>query len=188
MATAGATLAITGAFCFAVCVVHLHRRRPEISSRVHGISHYALGPTYTTMTTAFVALAIGLLGGAVAVMAVNGVAQPLGPVLIGCAALGLLVVAAVPVPSPGEPAWRGLAHTAGALLFFVASAAGALAVSGRLGAPERFLAAALAGAVILFLTGMAGVPALFALRGWLQRGCFAAVVAWLLTVGWRCSQ
>jgi uncharacterized protein DUF998 len=181
--TAEVSMALAGFFVASVAGLHVRRR--DVSPRVQGLSHYAVGATQVVMTAAFVALALAvgldalLLWQAPAATARSGG----GVVLLALAAIGLGVVAAVPVPAPGSASWRGPAHTAGALGFFVGAAAGAVLVSGPLVDLRGAVAGALAGAVFLFVLAMGGVPGLFSIRGLLQRLCFALVVAWVFLVG-----
>ena len=183
MANTGATLAVGGASIFAALVGWLHVNRRDLSPRDQGVSHYAVGRTYGVMTAAFVALAVGLVGAAIAA-AERIPITTVGVVAVVVAALGLLVVAVVPVPGAGAARWRATAHTTGALVFFVASAIGTALVSVAVSPVAVLAARTVVGSVGLFMLGMAGVPGLSLIRGWLQRGCFAAVVAWLLVVAW----
>lgn len=59
---------------------------------------------------------------------------------------------------------------------------GAVLVSGAIGPKAALLARLLAIAVALSLLSMAKAPGLFQFRGWLQRCCFALVVAWVVVV------
>lgn len=183
MSTIATSLTVLGAATFAIIVGWLHAVRSDLDPRDKGISHYATGRTYGAMTGAFVALAVGLLAAVVASTNRNPSPSLLGLVASASAAFGLLVVAAVPVPAAHEASWRGPAHTAGALLFFVASALGVALLSRSLVDPARQITTGLVALVVLFFLGMAGAPGLRSIRGWLQRGCFALVVAWLLVAG-----
>lgn len=156
-------LALGGSATFSFIVIWLHFRRRDVRARTHGVSHYAVGPTRGAMTIAFAAL------------------DPLpclGIVLMLLSALGIAVVAAVPVPPAGDRSWRGPLHTVGALAFFLCSASGAAAVARTLDHGSAVMSWALGAGVALFLAAMAGVPGLFSIRGWLQRLCFALVVIW----------
>lgn len=182
-------IAVVCGLVFTAIVTWLHVRRRDIHPGTQGVSHYAVGPTHAIMTVAFVALGLGIVSITAAIEAEsNGVAPAkAGVVLLWLAALGLSVVAAVPVPGPHAAAWRGSAHTLGALLYFVSIATGAVAVSGPFGGAIVGAARFLAAAVVLFIAGMAHIPGLFPVRGWLQRSCFAACVGWLVLMGWRLS-
>jgi Protein of unknown function (DUF998) len=183
LALSGAVVAITGALTFLAVVGWLHIRRPDLDSRIKGVSHYAGGETRTATTAAFVALSLGLLGSALAIGARTGSWMNPGMALVGLAALGLLVVAAIPVSVTHDATWRGRVHAVGALVFFIGSAAGLVLVSPALGTCVTGVSQAIVAVVVCFLLSMAGVPGLFAVRGWLQRGCFAGIVAWLLIAG-----
>lgn len=185
MANIATALTVTGAIIFALIVGWLHFERPDLSARDKGISHYAVGRTHAAMTAAFVALALGLLGAVAATIERIQSPNTIGLVALASAALGLLVVAAVPVAGATEAEWRELVHTAGAVVFFVASALGASLLSTQLGTPAGQLANGLVALVASFFIGMAGAPGFRAVRGWLQRGCVALVVAWLVVVGWQ---
>jgi Protein of unknown function (DUF998) len=179
--TLASVLTIAGSLVFAAIVMWLHVDQRDVDPRTKGISHYAVGNTDVAMTVAFSALAIGVTA-ATFLSAAAVVATEPGIVMLRLAALGVAIVAAVPVPGPTAAAWRGSAHMLSALLFFVAIAAGAVLVSS--GAPLR-VARLLVVATAAFLASMAGVPGLFSIRGWLQRMCFTLVVAWLLMVALR---
>ena len=71
-----------------------------------------------------------------------------------------------------------------ALAFFLSIAVGALAASVAAGRPMVVTAWLIAAMVATFLVSMARIPRLWGVRGWLQRGCFAMIVAWLLLVAW----
>ena len=184
LASIGAALAVGGASIFAAVVGWLHASRRDLNPRDKGISHYAVGRTHMVMTVAFVVLAIGLVGVVIATVERIQI-NSAGVIAVVSAALGLLIVAVVPVPGAHAARWRGPVHTAGALVFLVASALGASLVSTQVGPVAANVARTVVGAVGLFLLGMAGVPGLWFIRGWLQRGCFAAIVGWLLVVGWQ---
>lgn len=180
MTAAAPILAIAGSLAFTALVAWLHVRRRDLDPRTRGVSHYAVGPTRGVMTVAFLALAVGTSGITAAFdPALGGVAW------LRAAALGITLVALVPVPGPDAAAWRGPVHALGALGFFVAAAVGAVLLSARVNGAAVLIAWMLAVAVVVFLASMAGVPGLFAIRGWLQRGCFALVAAWLLIAGWH---
>ena len=172
-------LSIAGSVVFAAIVIWLHVDRRDVDPRTKGVSHYAVGNTYVLMTVAFSALAIGVAAATFLAAAVAANTEP-GIVMLGLAALGVATVAAVPVSGPTAAVWRSPAHTLSALLFFVTIAAGAVLVSSG---PALGVAWLLVLATATFLIGMAGVPGLFPIRGWLQRICFTLVVAWLLIVG-----
>jgi hypothetical protein len=173
-------LVIGGAAAFGVIVVWLHARRHDIDPATKGVSHYATGPTHRLMTIAFVALAIGVAASVIRIQAMANGANAPGIVLLLVAAVGIAVVAAVPVAGPADARWRSATHTLAALLFFVAIAAGAVMVSSGAASGAAWLLLAATG---VFLVSMAGVPGLLPVRGWLQRTCFALIVAWLLIVG-----
>ena len=166
MANTGAAFAVGGASICAVLVGWLHVNRRDLNPRDKGISHYAVGRTYGVVTAAFVALAVGLVGAAIATAERIPITS-VGVVAVVIAALGLLVVAAVPVPGERAATWRAPAHTAGALVFFVASATGTARVSGPVGPVAVAVARVVGGAVGVFMLGMAGVPGLSLMRGWL---------------------
>ena len=126
MANIAAALTITGAVTFAIVVVWLHVERPDLDARDKGISHYAVGHTWAAMTAAFVALALGLVGAVVATTARVPSPNAAGVVALASAAVGVLIVAVVPVAGATESAWRAPARTAGAVVFFVGAALGAL--------------------------------------------------------------
>lgn len=179
-------IAIVSGLVFATIVGWLHVRRRDIRPGTEGVSHYAVGPTHAPMTVAFLALAlaIGSVSSSIATRA-GGIAANIGTVLLWLAAFGIAVVAVVPIPEPAAARWRGPVHTIGALLFFVASSAGPIAVSRQFGGAILGAACLLAGTTVLFLAGMVRAPGLFAIRGWLQRCCFALVVAWVILVARR---
>ena len=185
MANIATALTISGAATFAIVVVWLHVERPDLNARDKGISHYAVGRTWAAMTAAFVALALGLAGAVVATIARIPSPNAAGVVALASAGVGVLIVAVVPVAGATEAAWRAPAHTAGAVVFFVAAALGALLLSTQLARPAGQVATALVALVALFFIGMAGAPGLRTVRGWLQRGCVALIVAWLVVVGWQ---
>jgi uncharacterized protein DUF998 len=185
LATIGAACAVVGASFFAIVVGWLHVERQDLSPRDKGISHYAVGGTYGAMTAAFVALALGLLGSVVAIAERIQTHTTPGLIAVASAAVGLLIVAAVPVPSAGEAGWRSPAHTCGALVFFIGTALGAALLSPHVRPFASYVAKAVVVMVVLFMLGMVGVPGLHAIRGWLQRACFAMVVWWLLVLDWE---
>jgi len=166
-----------GGSLFAIIVAWLHVRRPEIDPATTGVSQYATGSTYLPMTVAFVALAIGFAS------VPTRVASTTVSVCCWLASIGIFVVAIVPVSENRQPGWRVLAHTAGALLFFVSAPWAAIAATSGSTDVAMVVAWLLAAAVVLFFASMARVPALFPIRGWLQRFCFALVVVWLIVAG-----
>jgi hypothetical protein len=185
LANIATALTVTGALVFAIIVGWLHVERSDLSVRHKGISHYAVGRTYAAMTAAFVALAVGLLSAVAATIERIHSADAIGLVALGSAAVGLLVVAAVPVSGETGAVWRELVHTVGAVVFFVASAVGTSILSTVFAAPAGHIANGLVALVALFFIAMVGAPGLRSMRGWLQRGCIVMVVAWLIVVGWQ---
>jgi hypothetical protein len=179
--------AIGGSCLFVLIVVWLHYGRRDLHPGTHGLSRYAAGSSRLAMTAAFLALAASTACLAVEI----GIASHLadddlsGLALLWLAAIGIVVVAAVPAPDSDARSWRRPVHTAGALLFFVCAAGGAFMVHTGQTAATATIAWLLAAAVALFLASMARVPQLFEVRGWLQRACFALFVLWLVLVGQR---
>lgn len=168
-------LVFTSATAFAAIVVWLHARRRDVDPATQGISHYAVGRTQAAMTIAFLALAVSLVGAARVI-----VAAPV--VWLRIAALGIALVAVLPVSFNRAAPRRDLAHTIAALAFFLSIAIGAVVASA--GAPRVAMVTGwlIAAGVAVFLVSMTRVPGLWPIRGWLQRGCFALIVAWLLLV------
>ena len=100
--------------------------------------------------------------------------------LLWASAAGMTTVAIFPVRAAESAALENLPHQAGGMVFFLAAAGGAVVLSratGRQSVLGWFVAAAV---TVYFLS--IGVPglALTAVRGLLQRVCFAAIVAWLV--------
>jgi uncharacterized protein DUF998 len=180
-------LAIGGSCLFVLIVVWLHYGRRDLHPGTHGLSRYAAGSSRLAMTAAFLALAASTACLAIEIGIASHFAgnELRGLALLWVAAIGIAVVAAVPVPDDGGRSWRRPVHTGGALLFFLCAAGGALMVRTGQTAASGTIAWLLATAVVLFLASMARVPRLFEVRGWLQRACFALFVLWLVLVGQR---
>lgn len=181
------TISIIAAVSFAVIVVWMHVTRRDVRPAVSGVSHYAVGSTRTIMTAAFLMLAFALVLAAVAAGHPSPAGVTWGTSLLIVAALGTVTVALVPVARPNDATWRAPVHSAGALILFVASAAGSVAVSAGRGAPLTAISWVQVVTLIGFLAGMGGVPGLFQVRGWLQRAVFASLVLWLIAAAVRNS-
>lgn len=180
-------LAIGGSCLFVLIVVWLHHGRRDLHPKTQGLSRYAAGSSRLAMTAAFLALAASTACLAIEIgTASHSAGDDLrGLALLWLAAIGIALVAAVPVSDPDDRNWRGPVHTGGALLFFLCAAGGALLVRTGQTAASGTIAWLLAVAVVLFLASMARVPHLFEVRGWLQRACFALFALWLLLAGQR---
>ena len=171
------SLISTSALTFAAIVLWLHARRRDVDPATQGISHYAVGRTQAAMTIAFLALALGLVSAARVI-----VTSPV--VWLRAAAVSIALVAVLPVSFKGSAPRRDLAHTIAALAFFLTIAIGTVVASASGRGPLLITAWAIGAFVATFLLSMARIPGLWSIRGWLQRGCFALVVVWLLLVAW----
>ena len=150
-------------------MIALHAVRRDISPVQRGLSHYAAGRTFPIMTAAFAALAVAIAAGA----------RLADSWLLGIAAFALAAVAVTPVSEPPR-GWRGQAHTAAAMTFFLTAAMGILAASRSPSPLQAGIAWALALFTAIFLVSMTETGGPGRIRGLLQRGCFLLIVAWLV--------
>lgn len=112
-----AAFATTAIVCFAYSAAALalmHLLRPDYPPRSHMISDYGVGPYGWVMSTCFIAMGGGLLTLLIALFQTgprSGAAR-IGTVLLGIAAIGVVVSAVFPTDLPGGPSTRsGLIHT-----------------------------------------------------------------------------
>lgn len=192
-----AAVSAAAGVAFAVLLGALHVVQPELDPTWRFISEYALGRAGSMMTTAFVALALSLLGAVVALARqVRTWPGRLGLALLGIAAVGLLVAAAFPtdpisVPVQGQTA-SGQLHQLGASLDW--SPVGMLLLAWALGRTEAWsawrrrllLAAAVPFVLMLVFSGVAAAaggefgPGVYA--GLLGRLMLLSYLGWLITV------
>jgi hypothetical membrane protein len=175
-----ARVAIGLATAFVLTVVTLHFLRTDVDPLARGVSRYAVGEYGYAVNAAFI-----LLAGAVAVtgLGLRGTAPPVGAAgiyLLWLAAAGMALVAIFPLRSADSAATENLPHQLGGMVFFLAAAAGAVVVS-RATRRHTMLGWTAAAVVTVYFLSI-GVPALrlTEVRGFLQRVCFAAIVAWLI--------
>ena len=189
---AAALLGATGAFIG--MVMWLHLVRPDVSPMARGISRYAAGPYGSAVSVAFAALAfaVGLAAWQLDHSREAGVFRRHAQSL-WVAVAGLLVVIVCPLRSPTPGAVEYWLHQGGGAVFFAAAAAGVQAIPrwlGRANAPDALAVVARAcglatvvTVVVFFGSVMATGTSLDAIRGALQRGCFATLSGCLAVLG-----
>lgn len=175
-------------------VAWLHIARPDVDPMARGISRYAIGPHGSAISMAFamLAFAIGIAAWLLDRPAQAGAFRWHARCL-WCAVAGLLVVIVWPLRSPSAGTAEDWLHQGGGAVFFAATAAGVQAIPKWLARANGLGAlAALARAcslmsvvtvVVFFVSAMAPGTSLEAIRGLLQRGCFASLSGCLTVLG-----
>ena len=172
-------LAIGMAAVFALTVVVLHFVRTDVDPLSRGVSRYAVGDYGSIVNVVFLSLGVALAATGSGFRANAPGASPGGIYLLWLGAAGIAFVAFFPLRSADSTATENLPHQLGGMLFFVAAAAGIVLLSR--GTKRSRLGWFTAAAVTLYFLSI-GVPALglTAVRGLIQRACFAAIVTWLI--------
>ena len=185
---------LVATFAFLVVVAWLHAVRPDVDPFRRGVSRYAAGPYGYAVSAAFATLAVALL-----IVASRLGSASKAPTMgayrraLWVGAGGLLVVVAFPLRSTSPGSGEYFAHQLGGAVFFVAATVGVQAIPGtlrRTAAPEwlTILARSSAGASavllpLFFASVLMNVPLLNSALGILQRSCFVALCASLITLG-----
>jgi hypothetical protein len=172
-------LAIGMAVAFAVTVVILHLVRTDVDPLARGVSRYAVGPYGSIVNVVFLSLAVALIATGVGFRSRPDVSAA-GVYLLWLSAAGIALSALFPLRAVDSMAIENLPHQLGGAIFFPAAAAAAVLLS-RAAARDTTLPWLTVAAVAVFFVSLA-VPArhLTAIRGLLQRLCFAAIVAWVI--------
>jgi hypothetical protein len=172
-------LAIGMAAVFALTVVVLHFVRTDVDPLARGVSRYAVGDYGSIVNVVFLSLGVALAATGIGFRANAPGASPTGISLLWLSAAGIAFVAFFPLQSADSRATENLPHQLGGMVFFVAAAAGIVLLSR--GTKRTTLGWITAAAVTVYFLSI-GVPALLltGIRGLLQRGCFAAIVTWLI--------
>ncbi|SRR6266540_5355816 len=172
-------LAIGMAAAFVFAVLTLHVLRTDVNPLARGVSRYAVGEYGYVVNVAFLLLAAALVATGIGFRD-GPQAGRAGVWLLWLGAAGMVAVAIFPARAADSAAMANLPHQVGGMVFFVASAAGAVLLS-RATTRDTVPAWATAAAVTVYFLSI-GVPALrlAAVRGLLQRVCFAAIVIWVI--------
>jgi hypothetical protein len=187
-----AILGTTGTFISVV--MWLHVVRTDVSPMARGISRYAVGPYGSAISLAF-----GVLAVAIAIAAwqlgspTNAAGFPRHARSLWVAVAGLAILIVWPLRSSSAGVVEYWLHQVSGAAFFVAAAGGVQAIPRRLDRANGLRAVTLVArgcsvaavvTVVLFFGSViaAGTP-LEAIRGALQRGCFAALSGSLVALG-----
>jgi hypothetical membrane protein len=175
-------VAIGLAVVFALTVVTLHVVRTDVDPLARGVSRYAVGSYGYVVNGAFLILALALVETGRSFRRDAPNVGTIGVWLLWASAAGMALVALFPLTSADSTGAENLPHQIGGMIFFLAAAAGTVAMSratGRL----TVLAWSITAAVTVYFLSIGVRPlGLTGIRGLLQRACFAAIVAWLILV------
>jgi hypothetical protein len=163
---------------FVLTVVTLHFLRTDVDPLARGVSRYAVGEYGPIVNIVFLSLGAALAATGLGFRATPRAGQT-GVYLLWLSAAGIALTALFPLRSADSAAPVNLPHQVAGMIFFPAAAAGAVVLSR--GTNRKTLAWVTAAAVTIYFLSI-GVPALglTAVRGLLQRVCFAAIVTWLI--------
>jgi hypothetical protein len=172
-------LAIAMAAAFALTVVVLHFVRTDVDPLARGVSRYAVGDYGSIVNVVFLSLGGALAATGMGFRATTPRAGQAGVYLLWLGAAGIALSALFPLRSADSTAAVNLPHQIGGMIFFPAAAAGAVVLSR--GTNRTTLAWVTVAVVTIYFLSI-GVPplGLTAVRGLLQRICFAAIVTWLI--------
>lgn len=185
------TLARAGIAYFALAIVALHFLRPETDPIARTTSEYAVGPYGYVMGTAFLAMALAMLGLVMALRhrAPAEVRSRWGLALLTWWGVAVIVAMVFPIDVQGTaPTTAGTIHRINGPIGFLAATAGVFLLSRRFGRHDRWRRIhrpALALSVVMMAAFVALALSLatqVGFAGLAQRMALTALVAWVLLV------